>query len=147
MIQDPFNRERDGADDLEEGFFLLKKRRAGRVDVPIRIWFGPPEDLEHDREGYVPIAERPVLDRSWRWQVEINGVLAGDPDSPAHISGRPVDSLVGIWPECKSEPIDRAEYEYRVARADWAERFDEDDPYGGTGARIDPMTAPLPMFD
>lgn len=153
MIQDLYIRDQDGADALEEGFFLLTKHRSGRVSVPVRIWFGPPEDPEtrrrwvsgEQRWEYVPIAERRPLDRSPRWQVEINGVLAGDPDEPAMISGRPVDDIGDVWPVCKREPIDRVEYEYRVARADHAEQHDPDDPFGGTGAKIDPMTARLPF--
>lgn len=136
MVEDLFIREQDGVDALEEGWFLLKRRRAGRVDVPIRIWFGPPQDSETGA----------IMDRSWRWQIEINGVDALNPDQPAMISGQPVTSLEGIWPEAKTEPIDKAEYDYRVARAAWAEEHDENDPYGGTGARIDPLTATLPTF-
>lgn len=136
MIPDLFNPHPAGADALREGCFLLKKRRAGRVDVPIRIFFGPPRD---------PDTGEP-MDRSWRWQVEINGVLAGDPERPAYIGGFPVESIDVFWPHCATEPIDRAEYDYRVARADYAEEHDPDDPYGGTGARIDPLTATLPFF-
>jgi hypothetical protein len=136
MIDEPWIRDRSGADALEEGYFLLKKRRAGRIDVPVRVFFGPPLDPDTGEE----------MDRAPLWQLEINGVNAGYPERPACISGRPVDSLEGIWPECKSEPIDKAEYDYRVARADWAEQHDENDPFGGTGAKVDPMTATLPFL-
>jgi hypothetical protein len=143
VILDLFNPRPEGADALEQGFYLVKMRRSGRIDVPLRIWFGPPEDPE---TRHLPMAERAVLDRSWRWQLEINGVLFGDEDNPPHIAGRPILTLEGIWPEAKAEPIDQADYEYRVARADYAESWDENDPYGGTGARVDPMTATLPEY-
>lgn len=142
-IPDLFDPRPDGADALEAGFYLLKMRRSGRVDVPIRIWFGPPEDPD---SRALPIDNRWKLDRAWRWNIEINGVLFGDPDQPVHIAGRPVETLEGIWPEAKAEPIDQPEYEFRVARADYAERWDENDPFGGTGAKIDPLTATLPEY-
>lgn len=144
LVDDLFNPNPDGSDRLKEGFYLLKKHRSGRVSVPLRIWFGPPEDPETvDR----PIAERTIMDRSPRWQIEINGVLAGDPECPACISGRPVELLEDIWPVAKGEPIERYEYEYRVARAAYAEQYDPNDPFGGTGAKIDPMTATLPFLE
>lgn len=143
MIPDLFNPHPDGVDALEQGFFMLSMSRSGRVSVPIRVWFGPPEDPD---TRHLRIGARLKLDRSWRWQIEINGVLAGDPDTPAYIAGRPIETLEGIWPEAKANPIDQAEYEYRVARADYAERWDENDPYGGTGARVDPLTATLPEY-
>jgi hypothetical protein len=142
MIETMFHPRQLGADALEEGFFLLPKRRAGRVDVPVRIAFAPPPDP--DAAG--PLIDRPVLDRSPRWLVDINGILFGDPDNPVCIAGRPVETLEGIWPEAKAHPSTEAEYRYRVARADYAEIYDENDPFGGTAARIDPLTATLPMF-
>lgn len=155
MIEDPFIRERVGADALEEGFFLLPKRRAGRIDVPIRIWFGPPEDPDYFTRPcadspsgveHVPVAERIVLDRAPRWMIEINGVLAGDEFNPVMIAGRPLDDIEEIWPISKGFPITREEYDFRVARAVWAEQFDADDPFGGTGGKVDPMTASLPFL-
>lgn len=155
MIVDAFNPRPEGSDRLEEGFYLLTMHRSGRVSVPIRIWFGPPEDPDFltcadadspSGQRYIPIAERVTFDRSPRWQVEINGVPFGDPDNPACIAGRPIDTLDEIWPRCARVLIDQREYEYRVARAVWAEAHDENDPFGGTGARVDPMTATLPFM-
>lgn len=154
MIDDLFNPNPEGTDRLHAGFYLLKMRRSSRIDVPVRVWFGPPEDPDYRQYqdanapsgmSYTPIALRPTLERSPRWQVEINGILFGDPDNPPCIAGRPVETLDGIWPQCMAEPIDQDEYEYRVARSDWAEQWDGDDPYSGTGARVDPMTARLPF--
>ncbi|QTH19631.1 hypothetical protein HRJ34_14735 [Rhizorhabdus wittichii] len=146
LVQFPYSRQQPGVDAVEEGYYLL--RREGRVDVPIRIWFGWPLDPETNE----------LLDRSPRWQIEINGILAGDPDEPAYIDGRPVLTLEGIWPDCRKHPIvpgldgldeherrdrERREYEFRVARAEHARTWDANDPFA-TAGRIDPMTAPLP---
>lgn len=103
--------------------------------MPIRIWFGPPEE---DGEP---------LDRSPRWQVEINGIPFGDWEAPPTIAGRAVETLEGIWPQCMSNPIDEAEYRYRVDRAEYAESYDPADPFARTGGRVDPMTARLPFSD
>lgn len=136
MIPDPFIRDRGGDPDaLEEGYFLLEMHRSGRVSVPIRIWFGPPLDEEGQ-----------PMERSWRWQIEINGVLFGDPDAPPAIAGRPIDRLDEFWPHCKRCPITAEDYRYRVDRANHAEKYDENDPFGGTGRRIDVLTAPLPDY-
>jgi hypothetical protein len=142
MIEIMFHPVQAGADALTVGFFLLKKRRGGRVDVPVRVAFSPPPDP--DAPG--PLIDRPALDRSPRWMVEINGVLFGDPDNPVCIAGREVTTLEGIWPEAKAHPSTEEEYRYRVARADHAELYDDRDPFGGTAAYVDPLTATLPMF-
>lgn len=134
LFEFPYSRQQPGVDAVEEGYYLL--RREGRVDVPIRIWFGWPLDPETNE----------LLERSPRWMVEINGDLAGDPDAPARIDGRPIESLVGIWPECRRWPTDRADYEYRVDRARFAQQHDPSDPFADAG-RVDPMTAPLPFLD
>ena len=134
MIDDAFRRERAGVDDVEEGHFLLTRWRAGKIAIPIRIWFGPPNDPETGEP----------LDRSWRWNVEINGHDANDPQRPARIGDREVHDLVGIWPECKANPISAADYALTVAEAIWAESYDPRDPRGTISGRIDPMTASLP---
>lgn len=127
----PYSRQQPGADAVREGFYLL--RREGRVDVPIRIWFGWPLDPETNE----------LLDRSPRWQLEVNGVVAGDPDRPAILYGQPVETLEGIWPECGRHPTTLEDYSFRVARARYAREFDLSDPFAN-GGRVDPMTAPLP---
>lgn len=131
LIEYPYSRRQPGVDAVEEGFFLL--RREGRVDVPIWIRFGWPLDPETNE----------LLDRSPRWIIEINGIVAGDPDTPAFVDGRPVHSLEGIWPEAKKLPTTEADYRFRVARADHARSWDVNDPFA-TAGRVDPMTAPLP---
>jgi hypothetical protein len=135
MIEEPFLREQPGADALEEGFYLIRRRaRAQRVDVPVRIWFGPPLDPE----------TREPLERSWRWQIE----LAGYPfDEVLVIGGITFAAVSDFWPVVKREPIDEAEYRFRLQRQEWAAEFDEYDPFGTPGGRIDPMTATLPFGD
>lgn len=136
MIPDPFLRERSEADALVEGCFLLQRWRSARVPLPIRIWWGPPLDPDTGEE----------MDRSPRWQIAVGGVLLLD-DQPVEISGATIVNLSDIWPQALSHPIERARYEYLIARADWAADYDVNDPYGSTSGRIDPMTASLPLFD
>lgn len=135
MISEPFisfvENVAGGVDALEEGCFLIQRRRADRVDVPVRIWFGPPLDPETLEE----------MDRSPRWQIDIAGVPF---DEPLYFGGMTISSLIDFWPACKREPIDRAEYDYRVARTNWAIANDPDDAFATVGGRIDPMTATLP---
>lgn len=131
------DRDQDGPDGLQAGYFLLPMRRSDRVDVPIRIWFGPPED---------PDEPGAYLDRGHAWHIEINGIEAGDPDNPACIAGRPIEHLDEIWPRAKAFPITADDYAFRVARADHAEQWDENDAFGGTGRKIDPLTVTLPEF-
>lgn len=134
MIPNPFLRPQPGADGLVEGCYLLKVGE-GRVDVPIRIWFGPPIDPIDGTE----------LDRRARWQIHVNGIEYGDPDYPPVIAGRPVDHLDQIWPRCATMPIPVEEYNYRVDRAEYAEEWDQDDPFARTGGRVDPMQAAMPF--
>lgn len=146
MIPDEFIMDQDGADALEEGFYLLTMSRSERVDVPVAIWFAPPPDAEHPNSEGVPPRFMPTLDRSPRWMVEVNGVLIGDPDAPACIAGRPIEFLDEIWPRCARDQIDERDYRYRVDRALHAEQFDAADPFGGTGRKVDPLTATLPDY-
>lgn len=135
MIPEPYIRAREGADGLVQGYYLL--RREGRIEVPVRIWYGPPEDPDTGE----------ALDRSPRWQVEVFGIDASDPDAPALLWGREITSLDEIWPAAAKLPIDRAEYLYRVERAEWAEQHDRADPFGSKYGRIDPLTISMPSFD
>lgn len=132
MIPDPFIRERTGADPLVEGFYLIQSSRGRRVDVPIRVWFGQPEDPETGE----------IMDRSPRWQIEIGRQLLED--EPMRIGALWIGDITDIWPTCMRWPIDEAEYRYRIERASWASAFDPLDPHGEVGSRIDPMTCRLP---
>ena len=131
LIPDAFHRVQPGADALREGYFLIRRDRAGRVPLPVRIWFGPPLD-----EDGTP------LDRSPRWQVMIAGEML---HMPGRVAGLTVDSLADIWPGCARWPIDEADYRYRIDLAAWAAENDPDDPHGTATGRIDPMTVPLPF--
>lgn len=133
MIPDPYLREQGVPDALVEGFYLIKRRRAGRIDMPVRIWFGAPLDEEGNE-----------LDRSHRWQIMVAGILLGD--EPLAIGGVTIAHLSDLWPACADEPIDRDEYDYRIERAAWAAQYDPTDPFATPGGRIDPMTAPLPFL-
>lgn len=112
-------REGWSADALEEGYYRIR-RNAGSVWRPIAIWFGPPLDPVTGEE----------LERSWRWQILFCGRFIWD------------ESLV--WPYCKGEPIDRAEYDYLIARLQHAER-DPRDPYAHPTGRVDWLTS-TPTF-
>lgn len=129
MIPQPFIRERAGADALIEGFYLI--RREGRVDVPIRVWFGAP--LDDDGEE---------LDRAWRWQVQVGFQLLED--QPVKIGGIRIENLDDIWPSCARLPIGEDEWKFRLKRAEWAKAYDPDDAHAEIGGRIDPMTVTLP---
>lgn len=132
MIPDPFIRARDGADAVREGFFLVIGARRQRVDMPVRIWFGPPTD----EDGF-------ELDRSPRWQIALCGMVL---DEPVTLGGLRIETLSDIWPACAAHEITRDEYDYRIARQSWAAAHDPLDPFGTPGGRIDPMTAPLPFL-
>lgn len=132
MIADPFIREQSGPDRLIAGCYLISRQRADRVDMPVRIWFGPPLDEDGN-----------ALDRSYRWQVAVCGMVL---DEPARIGGITINDISDIWPTCASNPIGRDEYEFRLARASYAAANDPNDPFGTPGGRIDPMTAPLPFL-
>jgi hypothetical protein len=133
MIDEPFLREQAGADALREGLYLIRRRRTRRVDIPVRIWFGPPRD-EHGE-----------LDRSWRWQVELAGFLFDD--EPLVLGGITFRDVGDFWPAVARDEIDEPEYRFRLERQAWAAEFDENDPFGAPGSRIDPMTATLPFGD
>lgn len=132
MIPDPFLRVQESADALEEGYFLLQRRRARRVDLPVRIWFGPPIDEDGEE-----------LDRSPRWQVMIAGALLGV--DPWRLAGLLITSLADVWPACRNDPIEEPDYRYRMQRQEWSGQYDPEDPFGSPGSKIDPMTARLPF--
>lgn len=132
MIPDPFTRAQSGVDALEEGFFLIHRDRADRVDIPVKIWFGPPADPETGEP----------LERSWRWQVMIGVAMLED--EPMHVGGIWFRQFSDLWPACAKHRIDEAEYTYRIARHDWASDHSPMDPHGEIGGRIDPMTCALP---
>lgn len=132
MIPDPFLFERHGADALAAGFYLLQSTRGTRVDIPVRVWFGAPEDPETGEE----------LDRSPRWQIKIGFQLLED--EPMRIGAIWFNDITDVWPTCARRPIDEVEYRYRLERASWAGQYDPEDAHGQIGGLIDPMTCRLP---
>lgn len=132
IIDEPWVRARGGADALVEGYYLILRRRANRVDMPVRIWFGAPID-ENGEE----------LDRSPRWQLAVCGMLI---DAPVKIGGIWIESIADVWPGCAAAPITAADYAFRIARQGWAAANDPGDPFGTPAGHIDPMTAPLPFL-
>ena len=131
MIPDKFCLERTGADALVAGWYLIAQRRRRRVDIPVQIWFGPPQDDEGNE-----------LDRGPRWQVRIG--FTDFEEEPVTIAGITFAELSDVWPACAREPIPEEDYRYRLERARWAGKNDPNDAFGEIGGRIDPMTVTLP---
>jgi hypothetical protein len=76
------------------GFYKRRLVRGGPW-VPVRLWYGPPNDPVTGEE----------LDRSHRWQALVNGEEA-DPDE--------------TWIGCCGNPIDAQEYGYLLAMKNFA---------------------------
>lgn len=128
MIPSRFQREQHGADALEEGYFLIQPQ--GRVAIPVRIWFGPPQE-----DGV-------ELDRSPRWQVQVGfDVLDNE---PVRVGPLRIEHLTDIWPACGKRPTDRDDWLYRLERHEWAAAYDPDDAFGDIGRRVDVMSVTLP---
>lgn len=89
-------------DSLEEGFFKTRLAKGGRL-VGVRIWHGPPVD---------PVTGE-VLDRSWRWQCEVEGEEF---------------SLEKVWPYCTRWPSDAEEYEHLKSLRAWGVEHMPDSP-------------------
>ena len=135
MIVDRFIRDQLGADALRQGFYLIQRWRSRRIAMPVGIWFGPPTDPDTGEE----------LDRSPRWHVAVAGILLDD--EPVQVGGITFRDASDLWPAVAQQPIDEAEYRFRIARQDWAAAHDPDDPMGSPGSKINAFTAPLPFGD
>lgn len=101
--------------------FYQGKMRSGGVLVGIRLWFGPPCDPVTGEE----------LDRSPRWQAEVNGKYEDDFDR--------------VWPACARDPITEDQYRFYSARQGWAERNAPDSSFANPRRRHDPLTSLLPF--
>ena len=126
--------QRDQSDDpagFREGWFL--HIRSGHVGMPVRVWFGPPVDPVSGDE----------LDRSWRWQVELAGVVI-TPDDRVDPRSR-IAQLDWVWPKALSEPIAPPENDYRRARIDYARRHDPRDPFGHRTGQVDWLDSTTPF--
>jgi len=104
----------------EAGYFRF--RLSGRsVAVGVRIHYGPPID---------PVTGE-VLDRSWRWQADVNGEPYADFDR--------------IWPGCTGEPISEADYTTYCNRQRWAREHAPDSSYAEPGRKRDPLSTQEPL--
>jgi hypothetical protein len=101
------------------GHYRMRLVKGGPA-VGVRVWHGPPHDPHTGEE----------MDRSWRWQAEING-------EPADIGF--------VWPACGREPIPAAEYAYLTEMARWAQRNAPASPAANPRRKIDLIAAPLPI--
>ena len=103
--------------------FFRHRLSSQSVAVGVRIHFGPPLDPVTGEE----------LDRSWRWQADVNG--------------EPFDDFDRIWPACLAEPISEADYLIFCKRQDWARENAPDSSYAKPGRKYDPLstTQPLPF--
>lgn len=129
MIRDRFNPRQTGTDALVAGYYLIE--RQGRVAVPVRIWFGAPEE---DGEP---------LDRSPRWQLQVGHMLIDD-EEPLRVGGVWINDISDIWPAVARCPTDEADWRYRLDRSEWAQAYDQNDAFADLGSKIDPMTVTLP---
>lgn len=116
----------DYPDRFVEGFYLFE--RSGCVGLPVRVWFGPPLDLESGGE----------MDRAPRWQFQISGVLLLDERVERDLVPAPLEA---IWPGVAGSRIEESEYLYRLARIEHARTYRPDDPFADKRGRVDWMTA------
>lgn len=108
--------------DVPQAGFYQTKLIKGGVWVAVRIWWGFPTSLEADE----------TTDRLPGWNAERDG--------------EPVD-VFQVWPDCSDEPIPDSEYAFMLARAAHDRIHNPNSPYANPRRRIDPMTAPLPVFN
>lgn len=103
----------------EAGCYRTKLVRNGPW-CGVRIWHGAPADPESGE----------LLDRSHRWQAEING-------NPCDVDQ--------VWPYVAGRPITEAEYRYLVALSKHAKAWDPALPEAKPTQPINPLTAPVPF--
>lgn len=115
--EDVFSPTPAGTDAPVEGYYAVDRR--GRVGLPVRIWFGVPDDA----------------DRAPRWQMRV-----GDRDvDPSD------EEWSQVWPQCLKESLSAGEYQYRLERIRYAKKHGaQSDPWAHRGGKIDLLTAPIP---
>lgn len=99
--------------------------------MPVRVWWGPPRDVEHGG----------VMDRSPRWNVELAGESLVEDDRGA-VSA--IAALDDVWPRCRGVDVGAGETDYRQARRNYAQVRDANDPFGSRQGRLDLLTATIP---
>lgn len=102
------------------GFY---RHRFGRdtIEVGVRIWHGPPLDPVTGEE----------LDRSWRWQAEVNGCLV---------------DFERVWPACALNVVSEADYRTFCARQSWAKESAPKSAYAQPGRKIDRLSRETPLL-
>lgn len=101
--------------------YFRHRLSSGSVAVGVRIYFDQPVD---------PVTgER--LDRSYRWQADVNGEPFADWDR--------------IWPACTGEPISETEYQSYCNRQRWARDNAPASSYAEPGRRRDPLSTSEPL--
>lgn len=106
-------------EDPAPGFYRMRLRRGAHW-VGVRIWHGPPHDPDTGE----------VMDRSPRWQAEINGEYV---------------ELERVWPRCGRDPVDEAEYHHLIALRDWGREHDPDGPQANPHRPVDLLTSAIPF--
>lgn len=105
------------------GYYRVRLRSGGAA-AAARLWYGPPLDPITGEE----------LDRSHRWQVEVNGKTYGE------------DVVFSrIWPKHADQQITEDDYRLLCAKAQWAEQHAPNSAIANPHRRVDFLTAPLPF--
>jgi hypothetical protein len=107
------------ADVPTAGFYRARVSKDG-ILAGVRIFHGPPLDPVTGEE----------LDRSWRWQAEVNG-------EPADIER--------LWPWCARETISEAQYRVYCGRQTWAKSAAPDSAYASPSRKIDLLSRSTPL--
>ena len=105
---------------IEAGFYRLRLVKDGPW-CPVRLWYGPPSDPEDKTH---------LLDRSHRWQCEIDGQEA-DPWE--------------IWPSVAGRAISENEFRYLQAVSRHAKVHDPRYPEARPDKPIDLLTVKTPF--
>jgi len=107
------------------GFYAVQLRRGG-VEVGLKITHGPTPDPETGEP----------LDRSWWWQLWVNGEEIGEPSTVQPDEIKPGGRYTG-------REITEADYEFLVAHREWAAKHAPDRPEAHPRAPVDFNTMPL----
>lgn len=118
MKHDWSNPVRD--DTPQAGFYRMKLVRNGPW-CGVRIWYGAPSDPDNPGQ---------LLDRSHRWQAEINGWAC---------------QIERVWPWAAGRNVDEAEYRYLVALSSHAKEHAPEMAEADPMKPINPLTIPVPF--